>query len=163
MRASFINLILIKLKMVFKILTNVFLGIMLMVIISASSCSSSEESDDFNFGKGKYRFKMSDSTGKALVSGIIEVKTYVNEDITGTLLVTKNYVDDFPGFTSMSNDFSGNINRVEKTVFINTNPKIADSNVFWNMELGSNSVSGEWRYSIFRGNTTFGKIKITKY
>lgn len=149
--------------MVFRLLIKVFLSVMLIVIITASGCSSSEDSDDFKFGKGKYRFKMSDSTGKALVSGIIEVKTYVNEDITGTLLVTKNYVDDFPGYTSMSNEFSGNINRVEKTVFINTNPKIADSNVFWNMELGSNSVSGEWRYSIFRGNTTSGKVKITKY
>ena len=149
--------------MVFKILINVFLSVMVMLMFSASGCSSSEDSGNFKFEKGKYRFKMSDSTGKALVSGIIEVKTYVNEDITGTLLVTKNYVDDFPGYTSMSNEFSGNINRVEKTVFINTNPKVADSNVFWNMNLYSDSVSGEWRYSIFRGNTAFGKVKITKY
>lgn len=149
--------------MILKISSSILLGLMLMLIISASGCSSSEDSDDFKFGKGKFRFKMSDSTGKALLSGILEVKTYVNEDITGTLLVTKNYVDDFPGYTSMSNEFSGNINRVEKTVFINTNPKIMDSNVFWNMDLKTSSVSGEWRYSVFRGNTTFGKVKITKY
>ena len=149
--------------MVFKILINVFLSVMVMLMFSASGCSSSEDSGNFKFEKGKYRFKMSDSTGKALVSGIIEVKTYVNEDITGTKKKKKNYVDDFPGYTTRSTEFSGNINRVEKTVFINTNPKVADSNVFWNMNLYSDSVSGEWRYSIFRGNTTFGKVKITKY
>ncbi|MBK9331551.1 MAG: hypothetical protein IPM96_03860 [Ignavibacteria bacterium] len=139
---------------------NVVLTIVMLIVLG---CSSSEDTENFKFGKGKYRYKMSDSTGKALIEGIITVKTYVNGEITGTLLVTKNYVPDFPGYSSMSNEFSGNINSTEKKVFINTNPRIADSNVFWNMDLLSNSVAGEWRYSVFRGNSTSGKIKITKY
>ncbi|HAY33660.1 MAG TPA: hypothetical protein DCY06_05950, partial [Bacteroidetes bacterium] len=84
------------------------------VIFTALSCSSSEDAENFKFGKGKYRYKMSDSTGKALIDGIITVKTYENGEITGTLLVTKNYVNDFPGYTSMSNEFSGNVNLPEK-------------------------------------------------
>ncbi|MBK8981751.1 MAG: hypothetical protein IPM38_05360 [Ignavibacteria bacterium] len=137
--------------------------ILTVILITAASCSSSEDNGNFKFGKGMFRYKMSDSTGKALVDGIITVKTNVNGEITGTLLVTKNYVTDFPGYFSMSNEFSGNINSAEKKVFINTNPRIADSNVFWNMDLLSNSVAGEWRYSVFRGNTTTGKVKISKY
>ncbi|HRI85109.1 MAG TPA: hypothetical protein PK536_06645 [Ignavibacteria bacterium] len=133
------------------------------VIFTALSCSSSEDAENFKFGKGKYRYKMSDSTGKALIDGIITVKTYENGEITGTLLVTKNYVNDFPGYTSMSNEFSGNVNLPEKKVFINTNPRIADSNVFWNMDIKTSGLSGEWRYSVFRGKTSTGKVKIMKY
>ncbi|MBS1517066.1 MAG: hypothetical protein JSS91_03175 [Bacteroidetes bacterium] len=143
---------------------KIFFLFFTVVLISVSGCSSSEDSGNFSFGKGKFRFKMSDSTGKALLSGVLEVKTYSqNGEITGTILITKKYVSDFPGYSSMSTEFSGEVSNTEKTVFINTNPKIADSNVFWNMKMKTNSLSGEWRYSVFRGNLTTGKIKITSY
>ncbi len=105
---------------------------------------------------------MSDSTGKKLLEWILDVKTYSNDKISGAYEFKKIYDNKFPGFTSMDGQFDGNVNNIEKKVFINTNPKIADSNVFWNLIIKRTSLSGEWNYSTFRGITSKGKVKITK-
>jgi hypothetical protein len=132
-------------------------------LIFASGCSSSDSDPVFKFGKGKYNFTMSDSTGsKKMIQGIMNVVTYSEDKFTGTLEYTNVYDENFNGYSSMSKEFEGNVNMKEKVVWINTNPRIADSNVFWNMKIGKSSLNGEWSYSIFRGQGTKGKIKITK-
>lgn len=126
------------------------------------SCSSSYENSSFSFGIGKYNFTMSDSTGKKLLEGTLDVKTYSDDKISGSYEFKKIYDNKFPGFTSMAGQFDGNVNNIEKKIFINTNPKIADSNVFWNLVIKSSSLSGEWSYSTLRGTVSKGKVKITK-
>lgn len=131
--------------------------------LAATGCSSSEEEQSsFKFGIGKYRFTMSDSTGKKMAEGTLEVKTYSSDKISGTYSFTNVYEKDFNGFSSMDGLFEGNVIPAEKKVFINTNPRIADSNVFWNMLIKKNSVSGEWNFSVFRGSMSKGKVKIFK-
>jgi hypothetical protein len=132
----------------------------MLIAFSAISCSSSNESSNFIFSAGKYKFSMTDSTGKKLADGSLNVKTYSGNDISGTYEFTNIYVKDFPGLSAMDGEFSGTVNKAEKRVFINTNPKIADSNVFWNLDIKKSSLSGEWVYSVFRGTGNKGKVKI---
>lgn len=143
-------------------LIKIFLLNMIFILSLIIGCGSSYEDSQFKFGIGNYKFTMSDSTGKKLAEGTLTVKTSKNNNISGTYTFTKKYVDDFPGLSSMNGEFEGNIVKSTKTVFINTNPRIADSNVFWNMTIRSNSVSGDWNYSVFRGSASRGKVKITK-
>lgn len=130
-------------------------------VIVVSGCSSGNENSSFSFGKGKYNFVMSDSTGKEYARGIINVEKYSKGEISGTYEFKEISQKDFDGLSSMEGEFSGDVNDKEKTVFVNTNPKIADSNVFWNLKIKKNSLSGSWQYSVFRGKMNGGKVKIT--
>ncbi|MDQ3021333.1 MAG: hypothetical protein M3R36_12300 [Bacteroidota bacterium] len=141
---------------------TVFFNFLFLVLIFSSGCSSSNEASPFVFGKGKYNFTMTDSTEKTIVKGIINVLNKTDNNISGTYELKNIYEPDFPGLSTMEGSFEGNINETQKTVFINTNPRIADSNVFWNLEMKKNSLSGEWNFSVFRGSINKGKIKITK-
>lgn len=134
----------------------------LMTVITTTGCSSSNEQAAFKFGIGKYRFNMSDSTGKKMAEGTLEIKTYASDKISGTYEFTNIIEKDFPGLSTMDGVFEGNVIPSEKKVFINTNPRIADANVFWNMLIKKNSVSGEWNFSVFRGSMKKGKVKIFK-
>ncbi|MEP7146837.1 MAG: hypothetical protein ABI792_07485 [bacterium] len=134
----------------------------LSVLVSVSGCASSSDGSVFTFGTGRYSFMMYDSTGKKLAEGILNVKSKTLNNISGAYEFTNIYEKDFPGLSSMNGDFEGNIIPADKKVFINTNPRIADSNVFWNMSIKKNSLSGEWMYSTFRGTGNKGKIKVNK-
>ena len=125
-------------------------------------CSSGNTGKSLMFGKGKYKFVMYDSTGsKKVIEGRMTVSTYSLGNISGTLEYTKVYDTNFSGYSSMSNEFQGTYDPVSRKLWINTNPKLADSNVFWNAGTGKSSLSGEWNHSVFRGSGTKGKLKIT--
>lgn len=140
----------------------IFILTLLAVNIILHGCSSSSNESNFSFGLGKYKFIMSDSSGAKLLEGTLNVKTYAKNKISGTYTFTKVYSELFPGFSSMGNEFEGDVNVTDKIVFINTNPKIADSNVFWRMRIRKDGLSGGWNYSVFRGNTSGGLVKVTK-
>lgn len=132
----------------------------LLIIVS---CSAGESSSGFSFGKGKYNFKMTDSSGKEMLTGILYVKTFnTDNSISGTYEFKKISDKDFPGYSSMEGEFSGNVDNSTRMVFINTNPRIADANVFWNLKIKKSSLSGGWNYSTFRGKASGGLVKITK-
>jgi len=134
----------------------------LSVLMSISGCASSSEETAFTFGTGKYNFVMYDSTEKKIAEGTLNVKSKTANNISGTYEFTDIYQKNFPGLSSMDGVFEGNIIPADKKVFINTNPRIADSNVFWNMSIKKTSLSGEWMFSTFRGKANKGRIKITK-
>lgn len=134
----------------------------IITMITGYGCSSSYEENGFTLGVGDYKFTMTDSTGKKLAEGKLVIKTYKNTDISGTYEFTNIYQNDFPGLSAMDGEFSGTVNKPEKRVFINTNPRIADSNVFWNMDMKKSSLSGDWMYSMFRGTGNKGKVKVFK-
>ncbi len=143
---------------------NILYLIQFSILIIISGCSSGEvaTSPPFKFGFGEYNFTMSDSSGKALLKGIINVTGVSDDKISGVYTFKNVYDYDFPGLSSMDGNFEGNIIQSEKKVFINTNPGIADSNVFWNLEMKKKYLEGEWTFSVFRGSMNKGKIKITK-
>lgn len=141
---------------------NIVFIFVISVLIFISGCSSSKESTPFKFGIGEYNFTMSDSSGKILIDGILKVTGKSGDNISGSYKLKNIYDKDFPGLSSMDGIFEGNIIEAEKKIFINTNPKIADSNVFWNLEIKKNYLAGEWVFSVFRGSIKKGKVKITK-
>lgn len=133
-----------------------------LLILPVVGCTSSNYEGNFKFGIGKYKFTMKDSLGNKIAEGTLNVDTLNGNDISGKYEFTKIYQNDFPGMSTMNGEFGGNILKKEKRVFINTNPKIADSNVFWNLDVKEKYLSGQWTYSTFRGKQTKGKIKIAK-
>lgn len=135
-----------------------------VLIFAMYACSSADndESGNFKLSKGRYNFTMSDSAGKKLVSGIMNVSQIKGNEISGSYEFNNILDSSFPGFTSMEKEFAGNFSADGKEIFINTNPKIADSNVFWYFKVKSSSLSGDWVYSVFRGQAGKGKIKITR-
>ncbi len=140
----------------------IFILTFLAVSIILHGCSSSSNESNFSFGLGKYKFMMSDSSGAKLLEGTLNVRTYAKNKISGTYSFTNVYNKLFPGFSSMDGEFDGDVILTDKIVFINTNPKIADSNVFWRMRIRKEGLSGGWNYSVFRGNTSGGLVKVTK-
>jgi hypothetical protein len=48
-------------------------------------------------------------------------------------------------------ELKGYYNESTRMININTNPRIADANIFLNGKVSSSSLSGTWNYSTFRG------------
>lgn len=136
--------------------------ILIIFALTESGCSSATGETEFVFGKGKYKFVMKDSSGVTLAKGKLNVKNYSGGKISGTYEFTYTISEDFDGYSSMNGEFEGDINTTDKIVFINTNPRIADSNVFWRLKINKSNLSGSWTYSVFRGRSTGGTVKITK-
>lgn len=134
-----------------------FFTIALMALLAG--CSSSGSGEYVAFEKGDYTFQMKDSAGGKLVDGNLTVVNVQGNNVSGTYTFTKKYVDDFPGLSSMGGEFAGNVSPDQKTVSLNTNPKIADANVFVSLTAGKYSFYGNWAYSTMRG--TLGKGRIT--
>lgn len=114
---------------------------------------------------GKYYYTMLDSNDNKLIEGIINMSDCDGNQIGGTYSKDKIYNDNFPGYKSMLGFFSGNVDVKDKKGFINTNPKLADNNIFINFEIKKDSLTGKWTYTnlvgtIARGN--FYAVKVTK-
>ncbi|MBV6477896.1 MAG: hypothetical protein HGGPFJEG_00641 [Ignavibacteria bacterium] len=136
-----------------------FFFIFIPAVILAG-CSSGNSDSSFTLEKGDYKFIMTDSLKSKLAEGILTVKTISKDKFSGTYKFTKKHKD-FSGLEVMNGEFSGEINKAENKVFINTNPRIADSNVFWNLKFTKSSLSGSWVHSVFRGTSSGGYVKIT--
>jgi hypothetical protein len=114
---------------------------------------------------GKYYYTLSDSLDSKLVEGVINVSDCDGDKISGTYSKDKIYNDSFPGFKSMMGFFSGNVDVKEKKGFINTNPKLADNNIFLNFEIKKDSLAGKWTFSNMRGTVgrgSFYAVKVKK-
>ena len=62
----------------------------------------------------------------------------------------------------MKGSFEGDINPEAKTLLIDTNPGAADDNVFFNLKIKKDKMSGTWYYSAFRQQNIMGKIVLIK-
>jgi|WetSurMetagenome_2_1015567.scaffolds.fasta_scaffold09630_2 hypothetical protein len=110
----------------------------------------------------KYNYTMTDSLDNKLVEGVLNVSDCKNDKIGGTYSKDKIYNDSFPGFSSMKGFFSGRVDIKEKKVFINTNPKIADNNIFIKSEIIKDSLTGKWSFSTMRGTIASGNFYAKK-
>lgn len=124
-----------------------------------TTCTSESCSDLIS---GKYKYTMTDSIDNKLVEGVFNFTDYDNEKISGTYTKDKVFNDSFPGFKSMRGFFSGNVDVNEKKAFINTNPKIADNNIFISVEIKKDSLAGRWSFSTIRGPIASGNFYASK-
>ena len=100
--------------------------------------------------------------GNKIADGVFNIKNWEGDKVSGTYDFTKMYVKDFPGSSTMMGEFTGNIMDNKKHAVINTNPKLADSNVFINLSALNYSFNGEWKYSTLMGTRGVGGVKAFK-
>jgi hypothetical protein len=146
---------------IFKFLPAVF-----VIVFLLGGCASSDSSDN-QVELGDYTFTMYDNAGGKIASGTMTVTNITVKDvntpqISGTYTVDTWHNPDFPPKDAMEGEFAGNADYKQGKVFINTNPKVADANVFFNVTIYSSFYQGEWNYSTFRGSTSRGELVIRK-
>ena len=156
-----------------KIIT--LLSIVLVLLFNACSGSDSEKS--ISLKTGKYGYILSDSTGISLIEGEMSIVKITKQtatgdendyEVTGSYTITKNTADtSYYGFATMNGgELKGYYNDKKKFISINTNPRIADANVFLNATVKTGEMRGSWSYSTFRGTRNegglFSAVKIKK-
>ena len=146
---------------------NIFFLFAIGVLISIAGCSSTNNPCPCNapllIEKGKYNFVMYDSTGiNKIAEGDFNIESADTTKFKGNYVFKIVFQNDFPGQSSMNGDFTGQINYKDRKASVNTNPRIADSNVFFSLYLDQTSMFGDWSYSTFRGPRAAGKVSISK-
>ncbi|HAX48264.1 MAG TPA: hypothetical protein PK605_06500 [Ignavibacteria bacterium] len=146
----------------------------IMFVLMFNACSGSDSEKSISLKTGKYGYVLSDSSGNSLVEGEMSVVTITKQqgtgdvndyEVTGSYTITKNTADStYQGFSTMNGgEMKGYYNDARKFININTNPRIADANVFINAIVKSKSIEGGWHYSTFRGTHNEGGLfKATK-
>ncbi len=136
-----------------------YITVLCLVLLAVFvSCSGSDSSDKPAFQKGTYSYFIMDSSKKSLVEGQMMVDAINMDAITKQYIVTGKYTvskmtDDtsYYGFSTLTGgEFKGFYDDTRKFININTNPKMADANVFINANLKGSSLEGGWYYSTFR-------------
>jgi hypothetical protein len=146
-----------------KTFTGIFCIILALALVS---CSGSDSTTKVKIKKGEYSYILTDSANTTLVEGILKIDAVtkmkdVGQDmysVTGSYTIDK-MTDDtaYVGFSSMrAGDYKGFYNLLTNSVNINTNPQIADANVFINADVKSGSIEGSWSFSTFRGSSKEG-------
>ena len=126
-----------------------YLLLLVLLCVFVHSCSSSKYTPA-DFKTGNYGFFMSDSIGNTLIEGDIKLDTNAQGKIYGSYNITKKYVTDFPGLSTMTGSCEGTYVKTEGLIHLNMNPKLADANVFINAKIYRYSLAGEWTFSTFR-------------
>lgn len=144
-----------------------------VLVVFLYSCSGSDTSKMPDLKKGSYAYIISDSSGKSLVEGMLVISLLKKQmqradySVTGTYTISKMTGDtSYTGFSSMRDgDFSGYYNDSLKFININTNPKIADANIFINAYVKGDDLQGSWSFSTMRairkegGMFSAGRVK----
>jgi len=136
----------------------------ILTAVAFTGCASSGSSSFLPVEPADYSFTMYDSKGAVLIKGTMTVKdlTLVDKEtgrLNGTYTITDSY-GDFAGKSSMNGEFSGDYDYSKGKIFMNTNPRIADANVFFSLTMYSSFYEGTWQYSTFRGPTDNGRLKL---
>lgn len=143
--------------------------VLMAVFVSAGiiSCSGSDTTEKITLQKGKFSYSIMDSSRLSLVEGQMIVEAVKYDEQLKQHIVTGNYTiskmtDDtsYIAFSSMQSggEFKGFYDNTKKTININTNPRIADANVFINAFVKSSSMEGSWYYTSFRGTNKEGGL-----
>lgn len=133
----------------------------MLPLVFLMACSSSTSNvEDLIFTKSDYSFSMFDTTGNLLANGVFTITTINGNDVSGSYRFNQGSVQNFPGRESMTGSFSGQLSENQKNLWVNTNPKLSDNNVFMNITAGKFSYLGDWRYSTMRGSLSSGKIQL---
>lgn len=131
----------------------------IVLVIVFNSCSGSDTEKTTTLKSGKYNYTLTDSAGTILVDGEMMLDKITKQKESSDYLVSGSYTiktmtsdTSYHGFSTMSGgELSGYYSDEKKFLNINTNPKIADANVFINVNVKSSLLDGSWYYSTFRG------------
>jgi hypothetical protein len=148
-------------------MNKLILLLVYVVAVVFVSCSGSESETSLKLKKGTYDYTMTDSSGNKIVTGMLKIDSLVKStvpDLKSTYNLfgsyTVNYLTTDTSFTSLTTLNSGIVtgyyDDAKKTVGINTNPRIADANIFWQADVSSKDLKGYWYFSSFRGTVKEG-------
>ena len=143
---------------------NLILFIFVTLLVNFFGCGSGEYDDlkDLSFEEGEYIFVMLDTSDNKLFEGVFNIEKREGNNISGTYGITKEYVEDFPGASTMRGQFDGKLSPDGKRAFVNTNPKISDANIFIRITAGKVSYVGKWEYSTMMGVKAWGYFRAYK-
>jgi hypothetical protein len=148
-------------------------ALIVSLVFVYSSCGGSDSDDAPTVKKGNYSYVIADSTGKSWVEGMMRVDTIKKQTglpsmvVTGSYTITMMTTDTtFTGKSALrEGSFIGYFDKASKMININTNPQVADANIFINAYVSSNNMKGGWYYSTFTrsgGRTEGGLFKATR-
>jgi hypothetical protein len=123
------------------------------------SCSGSQNKAPGAIKEGKYNFMLSDSMENKISDGELTIQFGKAGKIFGKYTITKQYVEKINGISGSKGNFEGTVNDTLQTIFINMNPRIADSNMFINAKANGDSLNGDWNFSTLFGIQQKGKFK----
>lgn len=139
------------------ILVTAFIGVLYL-----SSCTSTPDMEQLYFEKGEYTFMIFTKAGDSLASGTFDIKTITGNDMSGTYIFDKEYIESQLITVNETKEMTGSISEDRKQLFINANPRISDANTFLRITAGLMSYSGEWSYNTYVGVIDNGRIKAYK-
>ena len=132
----------------------------LVIVYQGCSCGCSEKTDnyatDFTLKNNNYKFVMIDSLDSKILEGTLAIESKKADAFSGSYKLTNVYQKDFPGLGSMFGKFEGKITDNNTKGYINTSPKIADNNVFFNFSIKQDTLTGDWHHSVFRSGFSKG-------
>ncbi|MBZ0202098.1 MAG: hypothetical protein K8I03_03690 [Ignavibacteria bacterium] len=141
--------------------------ISIAAVLILSSCSGSDSDSSLALKKGRYQYILTDSSGTSLVEGLMTFDSITKQTtgsgdylVSGSYTISKLTKDTiYQGFTTMEGgELKGYYNDKQNFININTNPRIADANVFLNANIVSGELKGGWYYSTFRSGHTEGGL-----
>ncbi len=126
------------------------------------SCSSSSEVPKSNKSKSvvsagsKYSIEFFDSTGNKISEGTLTFVKYDATSFSGNININKRYVEVFKGSDLINGNFSGST--IRETLQLILPPKVADYNVYINLNKNGGGFSGSWTFTTKKGNENKGKV-----
>ena len=129
-----------------------------------SGCQGSKTDSEKRTLKGKYNFTLSDTLNMMLAEGTAEILKHENKIISGNYKVTAMYAEDPYGLSNLDKEgnFEGQADESSGKLFINMNPKLADNNVFLNLEWKKDTLAGTWTHSTMTGVKAKGNFRAVK-
>ncbi len=143
------------------------LALTIICAVAFSSCSGSDTDNGPGLKKKSYVYSLTDSSSVVLAEGTMDITSISKStvtgmrntyDVKGTYTVGNVTTDTmYTAFSTMTGgEMTGLYNDSLKTIWINTNPSIADANVFINANVTSSKMKGDWYFSTFRGKDKQG-------
>lgn len=133
---------------------------LLFVIVMALLCGCA--GNNASIQKDSYTFTMYDSLNSVVAKGVMEVDERRNEKLSGTYSFTS-VITEFTGYGAMKKGkFTGKINKEEKMILIDTNPGVADNNVYFNVRIWQDRMEGDWYFTGLRQHMTYNKVVLIK-
>jgi hypothetical protein len=134
---------------------------LLLVIVTGLLCACTGNNPSVTETEA-YTFTMYDSLNSVIAKGVMEVDERINEKLSGTYSFTS-VITEFTGYGAMKKGkFTGKINKEENMILIDTNPGVADNNVYFNVKVWQDRLEGDWYYTGLRQNMTYNKVVLTK-
>ncbi len=121
-------------------------------------CSTKDIDTYYLAEGGTYFFKMEDKNNQPILEGTIFVKYRKGLIMSGTYEITKIYNESYPGINSMLGTFTAKESEDDNTVYLNTNPKIADDNIIFEFNLMKNKIEGKWYRTTMKGKVDEGNL-----